>query len=97
MNNSGLVKNNQQSYYHLDFYERSPFPFSSHNEYELPVDITVVVSSALLAVGWRCRSGNHCKHKRRQTTAADDEPVEQQQVDKDSVAVVVGDGKYVQR
>lgn len=33
MNNSGLVKNNQQSYYHLNFYERAservppPFPF----------------------------------------------------------------------
>lgn len=24
MNNSGLVENNQQSYYHLDVYERSP-------------------------------------------------------------------------
>lgn len=23
MNNSGLVKNNQQSYYHLNFYERA--------------------------------------------------------------------------
>lgn len=40
MNNSGLVKNNQQSYYHLNFYERAPallpdihspaFPFRPH-------------------------------------------------------------------